>query len=231
MTAETTGTAGISGAPATGSPGATTTGTAGTTDMTETTGAAPVQPADLRPFMAAFPSGVSVVTTLDAGDSPRGLTCSSLTSVALVPPTLMVCIRTASPTLDALLAQGQFALNLLHERARPTSDLFASGAPDRFERTEWRLPLGAGGPHLTADAHAVADCAVVTTAVFGDHTAVFAEVSRVTVRETAQPLLYGRRRYARWSDAAAAAPPAATAPFAQPAPGPIPSEGAARVRR
>ncbi|WP_455353910.1 flavin reductase family protein [Streptomyces sp. SYSU K217416] len=187
-------------------------------------------PADLRPFMAAFPSGVSVVTTLDSDASPRGLTCSSLASVALGPPTLVVCIRTASPTLDVLLAQGQFALNLLHERARATSDLFASGAPDRFERTEWRLPLGAGGPHLTADAHAVADCTVVHTIGFGDHTAVFAEVGRVTVREPAQPLLYGRRRYARWSDAAAVPPPAAPDP-AQPGARPVPSEGAARVPR
>ncbi|SDM46214.1 flavin reductase family protein [Streptomyces wuyuanensis] len=174
--------------------------------------------ADLRPFMAAFPSGVSVVTTIDAGGLPRGLTCSSLASVALTPPTLVVCIRTASPTLQALLAQGQFALNLLHERARGTSDLFASGDPARFERTEWRLPLGASGPHLTASAHAVADCSVVKTAAFGDHTAVFAEAHRVTVRPAAQPLLYGLRRYAEWSAAAATPPPAAS------------PEGAARVR-
>ncbi|MEV1054183.1 flavin reductase family protein [Streptomyces sp. NPDC049887] len=182
--------------------------------------------ADLRPFMAAFPSGVSVVTTLDADGLPRGLTCSSLASVALAPPTLVVCIRTASPTLEALLAQGQFALNLLHERARSTSDLFASGDPTRFERTEWRLPLGAGGPHLTASAHAVADCAVVKTAAFGDHTAVFAEARRVTVRPSAQPLLYGLRRYAEWSAAAAAPPPAASP---RP-PHVVPPEGAARVR-
>ncbi|POX37957.1 flavin reductase [Streptomyces sp. Ru73] len=186
------------------------------------------QPVDPRPFMAAFPTGVSVVTTLGADAAPHGMTCSSLASVALDPPTLVVCIRTASPTLQALLAHGRFALNLLHEGARATSDLFASGAPDRFDRTEWRLPLGAGGPHLTADAHATADCAVAGTAGFGDHTAVFAEVGRVTVREPAQPLLYGRRRYARWSDAAALPQPA-PATGAGPRPVPPPG-GAARVR-
>ncbi|MFJ9944754.1 flavin reductase family protein [Streptomyces erythrochromogenes] len=165
--------------------------------------------ADLRPFMAAFPSGVSIVTTLDSDTLPHGLTCSSVASVALDPPTLVVCVRAASPTLAVILDQGAFALNLLHERARGASDLFASGAPDRFERVEWRLPLGAGGPHLTADAHAVADCAVVRTVGFGDHTAVFAGVHRVTVREDPQPLLYGLRRYAQWSQAAAVPPPAA----------------------
>ncbi|MEU6212853.1 flavin reductase family protein [Streptomyces sp. JL4002] len=165
--------------------------------------------ADLRPFMAAFPTGVSVVTTLGSDTVPHGLTCSSLASVALDPPTVVVCIRAASPTLAVLLAQGAFALNLLHERARTTSDLFASGAPDRFERVEWRLPLGAGGPHLTADAHAVADCSVVRTVGFGDHTAVFAQVDRVTVRDDPQPLLYGLRRYAPWSAASSAPLPQA----------------------
>ncbi|MFP1625586.1 flavin reductase family protein [Streptomyces sp. 5K101] len=193
-------------------------------------GSAVLRQTDLRPFMAAFPSGVSVVTTLDADDRPRGLTCSSLASVALAPPTLVVCIRTASPTLEALVDQRQFALNLLHERARATSDLFASGAPDRFERTEWRLPLGASGPHLTAAAHAIADCTVVKTMAFGDHTAVFAEAGRVTVRPGAQPLLYGLRRYAGWSDAASVPQPAAVTP-APPVPPVLPSEGAAGARR
>ncbi|APU44161.1 oxidase [Streptomyces sp. TN58] len=178
--------------------------------------------------MAAFPTGVSIVTTLDSDTVPHGLTCSSVASVALEPPTVLVCVRSASPTLAVVLRQGAFALNLLHERARGASDLFASGAPDRFERIEWRLPLGAGGPHLTADAHAVADCAVVRTIGFGDHTAVFAEVRRVTVREDPQPLLYGLRRYAQWSQAASIPPPAALLdPAAALSPGA--AEGGTRV--
>ncbi|WTE99474.1 flavin reductase family protein [Streptomyces sp. NBC_01614] len=176
--------------------------------------------------MAAFPSGVTIVTALDAEGLPRGMTCSSMTSVALDPPTLVVCVRTASPTLRALLDQGQFAVNLLHEQARATSDLFASGAPDRFDRVGWRLPLGAGGPHLTSSAHAIADCTVVETAVFGDHTAVFAQARRVSVRPTIRPLLYGLRRYAGWS-AAASGPPPAALPLP---PRPVPDEGAAHVR-
>ncbi|MGW6573132.1 flavin reductase family protein [Streptomyces sp. NPDC054945] len=193
------------------------------------------RPMDLRPFMAAFPTGVSVVTTLDSESVPHGLTCTSLASVALEPATLVVCIRAASPTLAVLLAEGHFAVNLLHERARGTSDLFASGAPDRFDRVEWRLPLGAGGPHLTADAHAVADCAVVRTVGFGDHTAVFAEARRVTVRDDREPLLYGLRRYAPWSAAAAApAPPAPQSAARHELPAalrPAAPEGAARVVR
>lgn len=157
--------------------------------------------------MASFPSGVSVVTALDADGAPRGMTCSSLASVALSPPTLVVCLRNGSPTLRAALESGRFALNLLHEEARSTSDLFASATPDRFAAAEWRLPLGAGGPHLSDASHSIADCAVAHIVSIGDHTAVFGEVQRVTVDGSAPaPLLYGKRQYGSWSAAAARAP-------------------------
>ncbi|MFD9095557.1 flavin reductase family protein [Streptomyces collinus] len=154
---------------------------------------------DIRPLMSCFPSGVSVVTALGTDSAPRGMTCSSLASVALDPATLVVCLRTAGPTLRAALDSGRFAVNLLDERARAVSDLFASGATDRFERAEWRLPLGAGGPHLTGAALAVADCEVTQAVEVGDHTAVFGRVTGVTLPDAGEPLLYGRRRYARWS--------------------------------
>jgi flavin reductase (DIM6/NTAB) family NADH-FMN oxidoreductase RutF len=164
---------------------------------------------DLRRLMTGFPTGVGVLTTLGADGLPCGMTCNSLCSVALSPATVLVCLRTAGPTLSAALARGGFALNLLHEHAGSVSDLFSSGAPDRFERISWRLPLGADGPHLTEDAHATADAVITRTVEVGDHTVVFGAVHRVTVRDgAAEPLLYGRRRYARWSDAAAVPPPA-----------------------
>lgn len=162
---------------------------------------------DIRPLMASFPSGVSVIAALDAAGDPHGMTCSSLASVALSPPTIVACLRTASRTQQAVRETGRFALNLLHERGRGTSDLFASGAPDRFAHAEWRLPLGAAGPHLTDAAHTVADCRVSGTIEVGDHTAVLGEVIGVTVLDpTPEPLLYGLRQYAAWSAATAALP-------------------------
>ncbi|MFD7498598.1 flavin reductase family protein [Streptomyces sp. NPDC059832] len=167
---------------------------------------------DIRPLMASFPSGVSVIAALDAEGHPHGMTCSSLASVALSPPTIVACLRTASRTCQAVRETGRFALNLLHERGRGTSDLFSSGAPDRFERAEWRLPLGASGPHLVDAAHTVADCRVSRTIEVGDHTAVLGEVIRViAIDPTPEPLLYGLRRYAAWSAVASTVPGSAAA--------------------
>ncbi|MFD7443587.1 flavin reductase family protein [Streptomyces sp. NPDC059909] len=148
--------------------------------------------------MSRFPTGVAVITALDALGAPWGMTCTSVCSVSLRPPTLLVCLRLGSPTLRAVLDLRTFGLNLLHSDARGTSELFASGDGDRFERVRWQLDEEAAGPHLTEDAHTTADCEVVHTAPVGDHMVVFGEVRRVTERHQPTPLLYGLRQYACW---------------------------------
>jgi flavin reductase (DIM6/NTAB) family NADH-FMN oxidoreductase RutF len=51
------------------------------------------------------------------------MTCSSVTSVTLLPPTLLVCLRVGSGTLEAVSAHGGFAVNLLHEEARHAAEV------------------------------------------------------------------------------------------------------------
>jgi len=161
---------------------------------------APDLPDRLRSLMATFPTGVAVVTTVDENGRPWGLTCSSVVSVALSPPTLLVCVRDGSPTLRALVRRSQFAVNLLHDAARPTAELFASGKPDRFDRIRWRHDPYDAGPHLVEDAHAIADCYVTSTIPVGDHVIVIGEVVRVEHDSSDEPtpLLYGMRQYSSW---------------------------------
>src|SRR6266540_7393763 len=66
-----------------------------------------VPAADFQALMASFPSGVAIVTATGSDGKPYGMTCSSLCSVALTPPTLLVCMRNGSPTLDAVLARSE----------------------------------------------------------------------------------------------------------------------------
>lgn len=157
-----------------------------------------VRPVDLRSLMAAFPTGVAVVTTKAEGCRPWGMTCTSLCSVSLRPAVLLVCLRSGSPTLEATLESGGFTVNLLKDDARHIAELFASGAPDRFSRIDWCEPTGCAGPHLHTSSHSVADCVVTHSASVGDHEVVFGEVVTITHRATPVPLLYGLRRYASW---------------------------------
>lgn len=153
---------------------------------------------DVRPLMASFPTGVAVITAVGRDGQPWGMTCTSLCSVSLDPPILLVCLRCGSPTLRAVLAGGTFAVNLLHDQAQPSAELFASGAADRFERVNWRVEAGAAGPHLIDSAHTIADCTVIADRMVGDHNVVMGKVESITRLRAQQPLLYGLRRYASW---------------------------------
>ena len=156
-----------------------------------------VEAADFRALMSGFPTGVGIVTTFGVAGQVHGMTCSSICSVSVDPPTLLICLRDGSPTLAAMLSSETFAVNLLHEDGKPAAELFASGDPDRFDQLTWRT--GISGPHLIDAAHAIADCRLVRHERIGSHIVLFGEV--VNVSEPAgssRPLLYGRRRYATW---------------------------------
>ena len=155
----------------------------------------------LRDMMSRFPSGVAVVTTFDPDGAPRGMTCSSLCSATLDPPTLLVCLRADSPTTAAVTARGSFAVNLLHSGGRGAAELFASGIPHRFTRLSWLRPAVACGPHLPEHAHAVADCRVAQTIPTGSHLIVLGYATTITQYSSVSPLLYGLRDYHPWPQA------------------------------
>lgn len=150
-----------------------------------------------RALMSAFPTGVSVVTTVDPDGLPRGLTCSSLASVTLNPPTLLVCVHAGSSTLEALRARGWFAVNLLHARGRAAAELFASAVADRFAKIAWAPSRVNDLPLLVGDAFAFAECRVAGLMTVADHLVVLGEVAEVACAPDA-PLLYGMRRFAAW---------------------------------
>lgn len=150
-------------------------------------------------LMSAFPTGVAVVTSLDAEGEPRGMTCSSITSATLLPPTLLVCLRIGSATLEAIASNGGFAVNLLHAGGQRAAEVFARPGPNRFAQVSWR-PSRSGFPWLVDDAFAMAECQVSDVVTVGDHAIVLGEVREIT-QTAGTPLLYGLRRFASWPNA------------------------------
>ena len=121
-----------------------------------------------KDLMSAFPTGIAVVTTTDAEGNPRGRTSSALTSVTLEPPTLLVCLRVGSLTLQAVRDHSRFAVNLLDARARHVAEVFSTPVPDRFAQIHWER-LESGLPWLSRDSFAVAECCITGSETVGDH--------------------------------------------------------------
>jgi flavin reductase ActVB len=118
--------------------------------------------------MASFPSGVAVVTTLDEGGLPRGLTTTAVCSVSANPPTILICVDLGSRTLAALRAGGRFVVNFMGEGRSELCLLFASKAEDKFANVSWRS-TASGLPLLHEDVVAWAECATAHELEVGDH--------------------------------------------------------------
>jgi flavin reductase (NADH) len=160
--------------------------------------ASKASPRDCVELMSGFPAGVVVVTTHSPPEEPRGLTCSSLISVTLQPPTLLVSIKSGSPVLAAIHQSGLFAVNLLHAKGEKAARIFSSPIPERFSRVTWRTTPAFRLPWLIDDAFAVAECELSETHEVGDHILTMGRIARIEQSACPSPLLYGMRQFAAW---------------------------------
>ena len=142
--------------------------------------------------LGSFASGVTVVTTRDAGGQPKGMTVSAFCSVSLDPPLVLVCIDLKAECLPDLRRTGRFAVNILDQGQREISRRFAVKDVDRFEGVPVRE--GATGLPLLEGALGVLECRVVGEHPAGDHTIFVGEVEATAVEPEA-PLLHFRGRY------------------------------------
>jgi flavin reductase (DIM6/NTAB) family NADH-FMN oxidoreductase RutF len=156
----------------------------------------PVDRATFFGLMSAFPSGVTVVTTVDERGQPRGLTCTSTCSLSAQPPLLLVSLDNRSGTLAVIRASRRFVVNYLLAGRGELSNQFAVAGVDRWKDVAWR-PNGHGIPVLHADSLAYTECRLVNAIEAGDHTIVVGRVEGGRAPAPgSQPLIYFRRGYA-----------------------------------
>jgi len=161
---------------------------------TETAASRPLDPGEFRNVIGHFASGVTVITTTAEGKR-HGTTASAVTSLALEPPMLLVCMNRESATGAAMATSGAFAVNILGEDHGELAIRFARKGDDKFEGVE--LADGRRGQPLLAGAIAHLECRVTEQVAAGTHTVFIAEVEAATAQVGAPPLAYYRGRFGR----------------------------------
>jgi flavin reductase (DIM6/NTAB) family NADH-FMN oxidoreductase RutF len=149
-----------------------------------------------RSAMRHLASGVSVITTGER-EHRTGLTATSVSSLSMEPPALVVCINRTSTTLQAMRENRVFGVNFLAAGHRELADRFAghgnvSGAA-RYQGGEW-ISLVTGAPILV-DALAAVDCTIDTIMEWSTHAMVIGRVVAVHQPGGAQALVHWRRSY------------------------------------
>lgn len=156
-----------------------------------------IDPGHFRRVLGQYPTGVCIVTSVDADGQPFGMTVGSFTSVSLEPP-LIAFLPTKRSRKFATIAQaGHFAVNVLAGDQVTVCRRFASPEPHKFESLQWRSSL-LGSPILS-DAVAWIDCRLDRVYEAGDHLIVLGEVDSLEVNRSGAPLLFFQGGYGRFS--------------------------------
>jgi flavin reductase (DIM6/NTAB) family NADH-FMN oxidoreductase RutF/DNA-binding XRE family transcriptional regulator len=156
----------------------------------------PVDEAAFRTAIAHFATGVTIITTLDAG-KPAGMTASAVTSLSLDPVLLLVCINHKLRTHEAIDNSNCFVVNVLGERQEELALHFARPSPDKFAGIE--LDLDHELPVLS-DAIAWFSCDVQERFPGGDHTIFTGLVTDCAAKPGRRPLLYFRSGFGTLRD-------------------------------
>lgn len=146
-----------------------------------------------RDVLGRYASGVTVVTTMSAGQ-PVGMTCQSFTSVSLDPPLVAFLPTKQSRAFASIQRAGTFCVNFLAAGQEELSNAFASRGDDKFAGVEWSRSAVTGSP-LLADIVGHVDCTVHAVHEAGDHYLVTGKVVDLAVGDAEEPLLFYRGDY------------------------------------
>jgi flavin reductase (DIM6/NTAB) family NADH-FMN oxidoreductase RutF/DNA-binding IclR family transcriptional regulator len=152
----------------------------------------PIDPAELRQVLSTFVTGVTVITTRDAGGLPQGVTANSFNSVSLDPPLVLWSQSLKARSFAAFQAAERFAVNILAEDQIAISTRFAKAGEDKFGPTATRE--GLGGVPLIEGCAAHLECRRVAAHLAGDHMIFIGQVERIA-RVERRPLAFGGGRY------------------------------------
>ncbi len=146
-----------------------------------------------RQAMRRVASTVNVITICVDG-LPMGITATAMSSLAMDPPSLLVCINQTSSLHGSIKDVSHFGVNVLHRDQEHLAQMFA-------DRSQMALRFASGWdldcarPPRLADAQASLLCRRIDHHQFGTHSIFIGVVEEVVVRRDVDPLVYVNGSY------------------------------------
>ncbi|MBR0736130.1 flavin reductase family protein [Bradyrhizobium liaoningense] len=156
----------------------------------------PVSSADFRGAMRHLTGGVSIITA-GRGKDISGMTVTSVTSLSVEPPTLLVSINRDASSFPLIRRYGAFGVNILNADQLDVAERFAGkgglkGA-DRFAGSHWVTSVS--GVPLLVDALSAVDCEVEEIVERHSHGIVIGRVRDVRNSPRTAALAYWHGQY------------------------------------
>jgi flavin reductase (DIM6/NTAB) family NADH-FMN oxidoreductase RutF len=155
-----------------------------------------IAPADFRGAMRHLVGGVSVIT-VGQGQDISGMTVSSISSLSIDPPSLMVAINRSASSWPLLLRHRAFGVNILTGDQLNIAERFTGkdGAKgrDRFAGAVWTTAQT--GVPLLVEALVAVDCEVEEIIERHSHGIVIGRVRDLIVSSPTAALAYWQGQY------------------------------------
>lgn len=148
-----------------------------------------------RRCMRLLAGGVSVVTAGSAGHR-IGLTATSVTSLSMEPPSLLVSVRAGSRLVPVVMREERFTIHLLAENQALAADVFAGRMADgrpRIEQVEWHERSGG----RVTGALSYVECRLAQVVPVFSHVLLIGVVKVVESGAGTHPLVHFDGRYRR----------------------------------
>ncbi|PPQ19033.1 NADH-FMN oxidoreductase RutF, flavin reductase (DIM6/NTAB) family [Bradyrhizobium shewense] len=156
----------------------------------------PVSSADFRGAMRHLTGGVSVITA-GRGKDVTGMTVTSVTSLSVEPPTLLVSINRDASSFPLIRRHSAFGVNILNADQLDVAERFAGkgglkGA-DRFKGAKWVTAVS--GVPLLVGALSAFDCEVEEIVERHSHGIVIGRVRGIRSSTRTAALAYWHGQY------------------------------------
>jgi flavin reductase (DIM6/NTAB) family NADH-FMN oxidoreductase RutF len=149
--------------------------------------------ATFRRVLGHYPTGVCVVTAIEADGTAVGMAIGSFTSVSLDPPLVAFFPDRRSTSWPRIRAAGRFCANVLASDQQAVCRRFATSGGDRFADISHRV--SANGSPILDGVVAWIDCDLHAVHEAGDHFIVLGRVKGLEVENARAPLLFFQGAY------------------------------------
>jgi flavin reductase (DIM6/NTAB) family NADH-FMN oxidoreductase RutF len=146
--------------------------------------------AEFKRAMRRLAATVTIITTADVNGNRYGMTATAVNSLAMDPPSLLICVNHSASIHAPLIGRGRFCINVLTTEHEELVSAFSGRLKGdaRFQVGEWRDEEG-GMPYLEG-AQCNLFCDIESVIPYATHSIVIGRVSAVRVEEGIRPLIF-----------------------------------------
>jgi flavin reductase (DIM6/NTAB) family NADH-FMN oxidoreductase RutF len=143
---------------------------------------------NFKKAMRSYVYSVSIMSNIDDNKNLNAITVSSVTSVSIDPPSLLVCINKTAGIHDSIVKDSKFCINLLKKSQQDMSNLCSTFQEEenRFKNDQWDTK---GIPFLK-NAQANIFCKVDEIISYHTHSIVVAKVTESKYSNEIDTLIY-----------------------------------------